>query len=264
MSYFSSQVLAKIYNAKSVVVLTGAGISIDRGIPGFRDTNKKDDDILSKYTPEKILNIGTFNDEPDLVWKYYRERRKIINDSKINSSQNNSHIALNNIGKLLTSKGVEFYIITQNSDGLHNIVEGANTDNIYQIHGDIMKNRCLKCRYKTDNIEMDNDVLPKCPNCNSILKSDMSSFGEELPREQIEKSIEVSKNADVFIVIGTKLSVNPAARLPLYARKNDAFLIEINSDKSENESIMDLVETGKSTEILDKLLEELSEYYTNN
>lgn len=261
MTIFSNEVLKKISESQSVVLLTGAGVSVESGIPAFRDKDNSGDN-LSNFTPEYILNIETFRKDPELVWKYYRERRKKINESKISDA----HIAINDIEKLLIKNGKNFYVITQNSDGLHNKAKNQdqNNDNIYQIHGDIFKNRCINinCNYILDSTEKDNSELPICPTCKEVLKSDMSSFGEDLPKDQIKKAIEVSQSADIFIMIGTGATVNPAARLPKYAKDNGAFLIEINLKPSRSSSLMDVIKIGKSSEILRSLFNQLKEYNT--
>jgi NAD-dependent deacetylase len=232
---------SSIMDAKRVTAFTGAGISVESGIPPFRGENG----LWSKYDPT-FLDIEFFYKNPEESWKLIK---KIFYDFFGNSKPNAAHFALAKMEK----HGFLKSIITQNIDNLHHL---AGSKEIYEFHGNsryLVCNNCAK-KYKAEDIKM--SVLPpKCENCGAILKPDFVFFGEQIPEFALQKSFEEAEKSDVFILIGTTGEIMPASMIPYEAKKNDAKIIEINIQPSNyTNTITDIFLEGKATEIMNKLL----------
>ncbi|WP_457562124.1 SIR2 family NAD-dependent protein deacylase [Caminibacter pacificus] len=239
------QTAAKIIkDSKFPVAFTGAGISVESGIPPFRGPTG----LWSKYDP-KILDIDFFMSNPAESWKYIKE---IFYDYMGNTQPNDAHkflAWLEEIGKL---KGV----ITQNIDNLH---QKAGSKKVIEFHGTANKMECIECKRKfpSDSISLEN-LPPLCPECQGILKPDFVFFGEPIPPKAFEESIRLCENADCLIVVGTTGEIMPASQLPILAKQNGAKIIEINIEPSNyTNSITDIFLNDKATVASNKLKEEL-------
>lgn len=196
-----------------VIAFTGAGISAESGIPTFRGK----DGLWNRYNPAELASPEGFRNNPKRVWEWYRWRMEIISKAKPNMA----HRILAKLEQLGYLKA----IITQNVDGLH---QRAGAKNIIELHGNIWRVKCIKCDYNSKINEPPQNIPPKCPKCNALLRPDVIWFGEALPQNQWNKAvIEVSK-ADLMFVIGTSLLVYPAAQLPMIVINNGGKIIEIN------------------------------------
>jgi NAD-dependent deacetylase len=233
-----------IENSNCTVAFTGAGISVESGIPPFRGPNG----LWSKYNPE-ILDMDFFLNHPEISWKCIKE---IFYDYMYNAKPNTAHYCLaglENIGKL---NG----IITQNIDNLH---QYAGSKNVIEFHGTTKKLECIKCKNKFDADKISLEKLPPlCPKCGGILKPDFVFFSEPIPKEAFEKSVEYAINCDLMIIIGTTGEIMPASQIPYLAKENSAKIIEINPDKSNyTNTITDVyipLKAAKACEKLQKLL----------
>lgn len=235
-----------IKKAKSITVLTGAGISKASGIPTFRGK----DGLWNRYSPEELATMGAFLKNPKLVWQWYNYRRKLIKDTK----PNKAHYALVELEKIFKEK---FALITQNVDSLH---KTAGTKNIYELHGNIFEVRCLKCGkvYYDDKIYTDEELVPKCRYCkDGSLRPNVVWFGENLSRDILDSSMKLSAACDVFMAIGTSGVVQPAASLPKIAHDNGAFVVEINIEYSGISIYSDEVILDEADKILPKIIEAL-------
>jgi NAD-dependent deacetylase len=239
------QTAAKIIkDSKFPVAFTGAGISVESGIPPFRGPTG----LWSKYDP-KILDIDFFMNNPAESWKYIKE---IFYDYMGNTQPNDAHkflAWLEEIGKL---KGV----ITQNIDNLH---QKAGSKKVIEFHGTANKMECIECKRKfpSNSISLEN-LPPLCPECQGILKPDFVFFGEPIPPKAFEESIRLCENADCLIVVGTTGEIMPASQLPILAKQNGAKIIEINIEPSNyTNSITDIFLNDKATVASNKLKEEL-------
>ncbi|MCS6885737.1 MAG: NAD-dependent deacylase [Acidobacteriota bacterium] len=204
-------------NAKSIAVLTGAGVSAESGIPTFRDAM---DGLWAQFEPERLASRQGFMADPKLVWQWYEERRATIKRCRPNSG----HIAL---AELEAKKPVT--VITQNVDGLHS---QAGSKRVLELHGNIMRNSCFIEGKLLRDDELDTaSVPPKCP-CGSYARPAVVWFGEFLPEDVLEAAISASRHADVFLIAGTSGVVQPAASLPLLAAERGARIIEINNQES--------------------------------
>ncbi len=228
----------KLKNAKKIVFVTGAGISQESGIPTFRGT----DGLWRKYDPMQLATIDAFYDDPKLVWEWYEDRRKNILQAKPNPG----HFA---IAELEKYKKVT--VLTQNIDGLH---QRSGSTKVLELHGSIIRIKCSVCNFK-DNIPTSFDELPpKCSSCNNILRPDVVWFGESLPQDIWNQAISEANSCDVMIIAGTSLVVSPANTLPIYAKQNNALLVEVNPEETIMSSEMDLSLKMTSAKALPNLI----------
>ncbi|NPA10802.1 MAG: NAD-dependent deacylase [Epsilonproteobacteria bacterium] len=229
-----------IKNSSFITAFTGAGISVESGIPTFRGKNG----LWSKYDP-KILDIDFFMQNPKESWKYIKE---IFYDYMQNVKPNQAHYFLAWLEKHYPLKG----IITQNIDNLH---QEAGSSEVIEFHGSAKRLVCVKCSkiYSSDEVSL--DILPpKCKDCGGLLKPDFVFFGEPIPTEAFEKSIYLANNSDLFIVIGTTGEIMPASQIPYLAKENGAKIIEINIEPSNyTNTITDIFLQDKATVAAQKL-----------
>jgi NAD-dependent deacetylase len=216
-------VTKKLRDAKKIVFVTGAGISQESGIPTFRGK----DGLWRNYDPMKLATIDAFYDNPELVWEWYNERRKNI----FSAEPNLGHRAIAELEKF-----VKVVVLTQNIDGLH---QRAGSTEVLELHGSIVKIKCTVCDFKSEILTEFIDTPPLCK-CGNILRPDVVWFGESLPQEIWQRAMIHASKCDVMIVTGTSLVVSPANTLPIYAKQNEAILIEINPEKTTMSSDMDL------------------------
>jgi NAD-dependent deacetylase len=232
----------KIIDLDKFVFLTGAGISKESGIPTFRGS----EGLWRKYDPTKLASISGFYEDPKLVWEFYKYRQELI----YNCNPNPGHLSIANFEKI---KKESSYVLTQNIDGLH---EKAGSKNIIELHGNILKAECTKCKFKDDITQKIEESLPPlCNLCQNILKPNVILFGESLNPEVWRKAEQISINCDVMFIVGTSLNVGPVNQLPLYAKRNGSILIEVNPEPSVFTELMDYSIQGSATEILPRLLE---------
>lgn len=229
-----------ILKSKYTIVFTGAGISVESGIPPFRGENG----LWNKYDPN-ALDIGNFHLNPVEAWKVIKE---IFYDFFTESKPNDAHIALAELEK----QGFVKAIITQNIDNLH---FDAGSKEVYEFHGNSRMLICPYCSKKIAAGEADLSYVPMCDKCHAVLKPDFIFFGEGIPQEAYQKSVEAAQKADLVIIIGSTGEVVPAASMPQIAKQNGATIIEINLEKSLfTGSITDIFLQGKATEVLNKIL----------
>ena len=219
----NKQIEERLKSAKKVVFVTGAGISQESGIPTFRGK----DGLWRNYDAMKLATIDAFYDNPNLVWQWYNERRQNI----FKAEPNLGHKAIAELENF-----VNVVVLTQNIDGLH---QKAGSSKVLELHGSIVKIKCTVCDFK-DEIFTEFSKFPPLCKCGNILRPDVVWFGEILPQDVWKEAIIHSSMCDVMIVAGTSLVVSPANTLPIYARQNNAILIEINPDETLMTSDMDL------------------------
>jgi len=230
-------IVEQLKKAKEIVFVTGAGISQESGIPTFRGN----DGLWRNYDAMKLATIDAFYDNPKLVWEWYNERRQNI----FAAEPNLGHKAIAELEKF--SKVV---VLTQNIDGLHQI---AGSSKVLELHGSIVKIKCTVCDYKDEILTEFSDIPPLCT-CGNILRPDVVWFGEGLPQDVWEEAIIHANSCDVMIIAGTSLVVSPANTLPIYAKQNNAILIEINPDETIMTSDMDLSIRSTSATALPELV----------
>lgn len=245
MSIFSDNLIKNLKTADSVTVLTGAGVSAESGVPTFRDK----DGLWNKFSPQDLANMDSFMSNTELVWEWYKWRQNLINNVKPNPG----HYALAKMEEYYTNKNKKFTLITQNVDGLH---QKAGSKNILELHGNIMRSRCIKCSYIT-NEQFESSGIPTCIQCGNYMRPDVVWFGEQLPEETLDSAFEASEKSDVFFSIGTSALVYPAAMLPVHARDENAYTVEINPERSALAYLFDEEINVNSGVILPLIVEKL-------
>jgi NAD-dependent deacetylase len=240
------QAAKTIKSANRVTAFTGAGISVESGIPPFRGANG----LWNKVDP-KFIEIGYFHTHTTRSWQLIRE---IFYDFFGKAVPNAAHYGL----AKLEEHGLLKTVITQNIDNLH---QDAGNTNVLEFHGTASYMVCLDCHKKFPAKEIDLETIPpKCPNCEEgLLKPDFVFFGEGIPEPASSLSFKEAELSDVFIVIGTTGEVMPACMIPMIAKENGATIIEINPSKSAfTDKITDIHLQGLATEMVDGLIQELN------
>jgi NAD-dependent deacetylase len=232
-----------IKSSKYTCVFTGAGVSVESGIPPFRGENG----LWNKIDPV-FLDINYFYKNSLRSWELIK---KIFYDFFGKAKPNNAHIGIAELEK----KGYVKSIITQNIDNLHQL---AGSKTVYEFHGNSRYLICTECKKKYNITEIDLEILPpKCENCNGLLKPDFVFFGEPIPEPARTQSFKQADIADVFLLIGTTGEIQPASMIPFIAKKNNAKIIEINVEPSNYTNITDVFLNGKATEIIKELLQNI-------
>ena len=191
--------------AEHAVVLTGAGVSTESGIPDFRSRGG----LWEKYDPFEVASMATFTRDPQRFWEFHRPRIDMLSDV----SPNGAHIAVAE----LEARGIVKALVTQNIDRLH--AKAGSLDPI-EVHGSLDRGVCLRCdaRVSLDELvalaDAADDGVPRCSSCDFQMKSGVILFGEAMPVEQINRAYEEAGAADVMLVIGSSLQVAPVSELP--------------------------------------------------
>lgn len=240
---------AQLRGAKSLVVLTGAGISKESGVPTFRDALNG---LWSTFDPQKLATPEAFTANPKLVWDWYEYRRNMLKTVKPNAG----HYALTALEDMLP----QVVIVTQNIDGLH---RQAGSSDVLELHGNIARHKCFaNCRGEPTLIDLETltwnpqNGPPYCPHCGAYIRPDVVWFNEYLPLDILDRAKTLSDNADVMLIVGTSGVVQPAASLPHRAKLyNNAFLIDVNPEPDELTLIADVYLAGPSGEILPRIIQ---------
>ncbi len=204
--------------AKRLVAFTGAGISADSGIPTYRGAGG----LWSKYDPDKYANIQYFRKDPAYYWRFFRDvRYPLLTDAH----PNEAHTAL----AQLESSGRLGALITQNIDGLH---QEAGSERLLELHGNTRRFLCQQCA-AVFGLEilwkrLNEQLPPTCPECGGGLRPDVVLFGEMLPEAVLRQAVEAARSADVILVVGSSLVVQPAAGLPVLTMEHGGRLIIVN------------------------------------
>ncbi len=237
--------------AHNLIVLTGAGVSKESGIPTFRDALEG---LWAKFDPQELATPQAFQRNPKQVWEWYTYRRNLAAQAKPNPG----HIALAQLERYHP----QLVVITQNIDDLH---EQAGSHDVVHLHGKLMENRCFKdCRgYPTiianEQIANDEHIPPHCPYCGEYVRPNVVWFGEMLPAAELERAQHLAFHCDVMLVIGTSGLVTPAASLPIWAKQRGAKIVEVNPDYSMITRYVDIKLDGPSGEIMPKILEAMAQ-----
>ena len=233
------QLKARLASAQSVVVLTGAGISADSGVPTFRGA----DGLWRSFRAEDLATPEAFARDPRLVWEWYDWRRALI----ATKSPNPAHHALVELERRFD----RFWLITQNVDGLH---AAAGAQQLIELHGNIWKVRCTQCGQVRVNRDVPIAMLPTCSACGGLLRPHIVWFGESLDPHDIDRSEEALHACQVLLIIGTSGVVYPAAGFTSVARAAGAFVAEMNLDSTPNSSLVDVSIQGRAKDVVPQLL----------
>jgi NAD-dependent deacetylase len=228
-------------SARSVAVLTGAGISAESGLATFRDAQTG---LWANFRPEDLATAEAFERDPRMVWEWYAWRRALIEQAQPNAS----HHALVTIEERVPI----FTLVTQNIDSLH---QRAGSHNVIELHGNISRVKCFTENIGVEEWQAGDEVPPRCPRCGGLLRPDVVWFGELLPEQAFERAVEATTHCDVFFSIGTSGVVEPAASLVRVAQRYHAVTAIINLDVTPRASQHSYQINGPAGVVLPRLVQ---------
>ncbi len=238
---FPRPLITALQMAQHVVVLTGAGISAESGIPTFREAQTG---LWAQYDPQELATPQAFRQNPHLVWEWYAWRRNLVARAKPNPG----HLAL----AVMEKRVPQFTLITQNVDGLH---QRAGSQNIVELHGNITRTKCFEDGRIVTEWAENGEIPPRCPRCGGLLRPDVVWFGERLPVNVLRTAVSTAQSGDIFLAIGASAIVQPAASLPLEAVRRGKITIEINPSPTPITPSMHYPLSGPSGRILPALVQ---------
>jgi len=240
-----------IITSKRVIVFSGAGLSTESGIPDFRSPGG----VWDKYNPEDFYfqNFLASEASREKYWQMATEMWEPIKKAQPNLA----HLAIAELEKF----GKLDCVITQNIDGLH-FRAGNSEEKVIQLHGTAIFVSCLSCQKRYDRDEIQERIkngqrAPRCDDCDGLLKPATISFGQSMPERETQEAYHRSSLSDLFIVIGSSLVVQPAASMPLVAKRNGAKLVIINRDPTPYDDLADIVIHGQAGPTMANILREV-------
>jgi NAD-dependent protein deacetylase/lipoamidase len=239
-----SKAAGDLMTATHVIALTGAGISVESGIPPFRGTGG----IWEKIDPMEYAHIDAFMSDPVKVWDVLIRGMKEVVDQAV---PNNAHKGLARLEEL----GIIKTVITQNVDGLH---QAAGSTDVIEFHGNFAWQSCIDCgrRRPTRTVKMDR-LPPRCT-CGGILRPECVFFGEQIPPRHLSRSKLLAMQCDIMLVIGTSATVQPAATIPIISKQSGTRVIEINTEPTPlTHSVSDYLIAGRAGEVMHRIVAEV-------
>lgn len=233
-------VAEQLRQAKALVVLTGAGVSAESGIPTFRDAMTG---LWARYDPMQLATSEAFARDPELVWKWYQWRRELVAAAQPNPA----HRAIADMEGRLPS----FTLVTQNVDRLH---QRAGSRRVIELHGNLAENRCSREQTVIPAEQTPPGSPPSCRSCGAPLRPNVVWFGEALPADALEEAIDAAHRCDLLICVGTSSLVYPAAALPVEAAMHGGQVVEINPDTTPLTPAATHSLRGKAGELLPRLV----------
>ena len=235
------------FSENSIVSVIGAGISKASGMPTFRG----EDGMWNQYRAEDLATPHAFAQDPELVWRWYRARMRVL----LQANPNPAHFALSKLEKNKLALGV----ITQNVDGLHEI---AGIENFVEVHGRIRYARCSSCSHseRWDQVAFAQKDLapPICPKCKkNLLRPDVVWFGESLESSKWNLALDWTLQAHILLVIGTSGIVHPVAALPYLAKRNASTIIEFNIEETPISDLSDFSIFGPCEKTLPEFVDKV-------
>jgi NAD-dependent deacetylase len=243
----SATALAELIRVRQpCVVLTGAGVSTESGIPDFRSPTG----VWAQFDPLEYGSLEAFRRDPLKVWSFYRPRVEMLTEAEPNAA----HFALAELERL----GFVQAVVTQNIDLLH---ERAGSRDVIEVHGSIRTSTCPGCGacYALDRVLelLEEAEAPACPACGEILKPDVVFFGQLLPAAAIERAYELARKAPLLLVVGSALEVHPVAGLPLETIGSGGELAIVNRGATPFDDQASLRIEGSAAEVLSAVVESL-------
>ena len=235
-----------LVNADNVVALTGAGISVESGIPPFRGKGG----LWEKIDPLEYAHIDAFLRDPAKVWHVLiKEMNAVVQKAQ----PNDAHTGLARLEEM----GILKTIITQNIDGLHQ--KAGNTD-VIEFHGNFAWQKCMQCGNRCETHEIDADQIPPRCDCGGIFRPEVIFFGELIPPQHLSRSQLAASGCDIMLVIGSSAVVQPASLIPVISKESGAKVIEINPEKTPlTGSVSDYIILGKAGEVTRKIVAEVEQ-----
>lgn len=228
--------LPEVVAGRPLVVLTGAGVSVESGLPTFRGAGG----LWEGFRPEDLATPEAFEADPERVWRWYAWRQSLVRQAR----PNDGHIALARLERLLPS----MTLITQNVDGLHT---RAGSRNVLTLHGSIVHTRCTKDGARRSVPEDGFTSLPpRCPSCGGLLRPDVVWFGESLDPLVWKAAEKASLESAIFLVVGTSSVVAPSSSLALLAAREGAHVFEVNPEATPLAPLAEAVFRAGASEVL--------------
>ena len=238
----SDEIINALRKARSVVVLTGAGVSAESGVPTFRGQ----EGLWRNYNPQELATPEAFNKDPTLVWEWYDWRRGLIAPLEPNPA----HLAIAELER----RSPSFLLITQNIDGLH---KKGGSKQMLELHGNIWNVRCVAEGNVTENHDVPLQNIPPMCSCGAMLRPHIVWFGESLDPHILHQSLQAIEACDFLIVAGTSAVVQPSASFPIMARERGATVLEVNMEPTPISSVVNSSLFGKAGELLPQLVASL-------
>ncbi len=236
--------VASLKTSQVLVVLTGAGVSAESGIPTFRDAMEG---LWAKHDPAQLATPEAFERDPETVTRWYDWRREKCAAAKPNPA----HLALAELQRAVEKEGRSFTLITQNVDRLH---QSAGSRSVIELHGTLWVWRCTRCGQEREERQVPfAQYPPKCL-CGGNLRPAVIWFGESLPEEALNKTYQALEECDLFFAIGSSAVVQPAASFLHVARQRNAKTVEINVASTPVSRLVDWSILGRAGEILPELV----------
>jgi len=229
----SERLAELIRDRQPVVVLTGAGISTESGVPDFRSPTG----IWAQFDPLEYATLGAFHADPEKVWRFYAPRIEMLTGAE----PNEAHRALAELER----RGLVSAVVTQNIDLLH---ERAGSREVIEVHGSIRTATCPQCDAAHELAEV--AERPRCRECGAFLKPDVVFFGELLPEAAIDRAYELARAAALMLVVGSALEVYPVADLPLETLRAGGSLAIVNRGPTAHDGKAELRIDGSAGETL--------------
>lgn len=244
----TSIIADRIVSGGKTVFFTGAGISTESGIPDYRSQGG----LWERFRP---VYFNEFMSSKAARIEYWRRNVAMYNDLK-DARPNPGHMAI----AALHEMGLIEAVITQNIDGLHQ-ASGLPEEMVVELHGNSLRVRCMECGMTSDlndaiRLIESGDLAPECE-CGGYLKPDTISFGQAMPEREVERAMQLSREAETFIVVGSTLIVQPAAQMPVYAKQNGAFVSIINLSETPMDDMCDVIVREKAGTALQAILKEV-------
>lgn len=240
----AARVLAE---ANMTVALTGAGISVESGIPPFRGKGG----LWEKFDPMTFAHIDAFRRDPKTVWQVLL---KTLSDTLVKARPNKAHKGLAELER----RGCMRAVITQNIDGLH---QQAGSREVIEFHGSMAHHRCQNCDQEIRSKHVDLAELPPRCECGGVLRPEIVFFGEAIPTVALNNSEQFARMCDAMLVVGTSATVEPAASIPRIAKQHGARIIEINPDPTPlTNAISDITLMGPAGAMMTRLVEALEKH----
>jgi NAD-dependent deacetylase len=252
-TYCSAEAAAKVEqisklldDAEEIVLVTGAGVSADSGIPTFRDGMTG---LWNNVNPDQVASIQGFLDDPDRVWRWHAALKTLIDQKQ----PNDGHDAIAELERMFGGK--RFTVITQNIDGYH--VKVGNS-RVFEIHGSIHRLRCFRRCGFLQYWDDAKSYPVKCPSCGAAVRPDVVWFGEPLNEDLFAFAEAAILNADIVFSVGTSLTVHPVARLPQMAKNSGARVVEVNPFETPFTSTADMSFRQGAGEFFPQLLRHIT------
>jgi NAD-dependent deacetylase len=229
-----------VVSSRLTLALTGAGVSVESGIPDFRSA----EGLWARYDPAEYATIAAFRQNPDKVWNMLRDMEDLVKNARPNAA----HVGMGELERM----GFLHHVITQNIDNLH---QEGGSKNVIEYHGNSTTFSCIWCGKRYTREEIGEEPTPRCV-CTKPLKPDVIFFGEAIPADALDRSFELASRVEVVMIVGTSALVSPANTIPVLAKERGAKLIEVNKEETHlSGSVTDVFLKGSAGAIIPALVD---------